>query len=100
MIEEKCKDCAALVVPFLNRVDEHNCPLPETFWTGTCKKSLSGAGHGFYGSCYPDICEGAEGRNYVVGLNGETREYEYKFIGGNWVSYIRMNIQRLFMRKK
>ena len=68
MTPEKCKDCPALIYPYMFTVDKHNRKLPKELWIPTCRKNMSrGIERGMYGDCCPDICEGDDGRCYYNG---------------------------------
>ncbi len=77
MTPDKCKNCPALIYPYLYTVDSHMRKLPKEKWVATCSKNMAlGDVRGMYARCLPDICEGANGRRYYFDYINETTKYE------------------------
>lgn len=77
MTPEKCKNCPALIYPYIYTVDKHNRKLPKEDWEPTCSRNMAlGTMPGIYDICRPEICEGAYGRRYYL-------DYENKIIYDN-----------------
>lgn len=64
MTPDKCKNCQALIYPYIYTVDRNNRKLSEEYCVVTCSKNMTVAEHGIYESCHPEVCEGPEGRTY------------------------------------
>lgn len=83
--EDKCLNCSALVYPYIFTVDRHGRKLPKERWHKTCRKSIAKSTddmrlRGLYGECYPEGCEGPNGRNYRIELDIKTCSILIEFI--------------------
>lgn len=83
--EDKCLNCSALVYPYIFTIDMHGRKLPKERWHKTCRKSIADHRHewelrGIYGECYPEGCEGPNGRNYRIKLDLKTGSISIEFI--------------------
>ena len=75
MTPERCKNCPALIYPYIYTVDKHNHKLPEEEWMPTCSKNMAqGIERGMHDRCCPEICEGPNGRRYYVDYVNSTPE--------------------------
>ena len=73
MIDEKCKNCPELVIPYYNVYRKPNHKLPDELKTGTCKcnvSSIDRPGRGYYGDCSPSDCKGPGHHYYFTGHVG------------------------------
>ena len=69
MIDEKCKTCTELVVPYFGLCDRPQRKLPEELKVGTCKCNMdltNRMGEGYYGWCHPELCKGPGHPYYFV----------------------------------
>lgn len=76
MIDEKCKNCPELVIPYfgINRTTP-NRELPEELKMGTCKCNmdlLDRKDEGYCGYCHPNECNGA-GHTYYFDYNNDIK---------------------------
>lgn len=72
MIDEKCKHCPELVVPYFGLYDRPQPRLPEELKDGTCRCNqdlFNRMKEGYYGWCHPDLCKGP-GHPYRFVYNG------------------------------
>lgn len=77
MTPDKCKNCPALIYPYVYTVDAHMRKLPKEEWVATCSKNMAlGDRSGMYDRCLPEICEGANGRRYYFDYINKTTNYE------------------------
>ena len=80
MIEEKCKNCPELVIPYFVIGRTPNSQLPEELKIGTCKCNMDlvdRRARGYYGFCHPDECKGPGHRYY---FNYDMPNRDIKFI--------------------
>jgi len=80
MINEKCKNCPELVIPYFGVYRKPNPELPEELKIGTCKCNMDAfnrKGEGYYGFCHPDECKGPGHRYY---FNYDMPNRDIKFI--------------------
>ena len=70
MIDEKCKDCHELVIPYFSIFKRPNHRLSDELKTGTCKcniDSYNRQSSGYCGWYHPDKCKGPGHRYYFEG---------------------------------
>ena len=83
MIDDKCKNCKELVIPYLSGGVKSNSKLPKEYVYGTCLcnvDAINRVGRGYYGWCHPDICRGSC-HHYYFDYN--TPNNDIKFIDLN-----------------
>ena len=76
MIDEKCKHCSELVIPYFGLFSKSQLKLPDDLKEGTCKCNmdlLNRMKEGYYGWCHPDLCKGPEHR-YTFNYNTPNRD--------------------------
>ena len=76
MIDEKCKHCSALVIPYFGISNKPQSKLPEDLKEGTCRCNVDAfdrLGRGYYGWCHPDLCKGPE-HKYIFDHNTSNRD--------------------------
>lgn len=82
MINEKCKNCPELVIPYSVLFAKPNPSMPEEYKIGTCRcnvDSLNRKNRGYCGWCHSDECHGKGHRYYFEHI----KKYPYmeiKFI--------------------
>lgn len=79
MIEDKCKNCMALVIPHFSIWNTPNRKLPKDDKDGTCRcnvDAIDRLGRGYYGWCHPDKCRGAE-HHYYFDYNTPNRDIKF-----------------------
>lgn len=70
-IDDVCKSCKYLVVPWIAWHDKLNRPTHAAY--GTCPLNMRRPGRGFYGKCEPGLCN--SGLKYYYGnRRSETEE--------------------------
>lgn len=80
MIDDKCKNCKELVIPYLTMWNKPNPKLSKEDVDGTCRCNVDAVnrlGRGYYGWCRPDLCRGS-GHHYYFDYN--TPNNDIKFI--------------------
>ena len=76
MIDEKCKTCPELVVPYFALFAKPQPKLPDELKEGTCRCNMdliNRMKEGYYGWCHPDLCKGTGHPYYFVG-HGKNRD--------------------------
>lgn len=67
MIDEKCKNCEELVIPYFSLWNKSNYKVYEEYMIGTCRCNVDAVnrkGDGYYGWCHPSECHGPRHRYY------------------------------------
>ena len=75
MIDEKCKNCPELVIPYFGFHGKPNRELPKELKIGTCKCNIDLSDRkdeGYYGYCHPNECNGA-GHKYYFDYNNDIK---------------------------
>lgn len=76
MIDEKCKHCSALIIPYFGIFYKPQSKLPYDSKVGTCRCNVDvfdRLDEGYYGECHPDLCKGPEHR-YIFDYNTPNRD--------------------------
>lgn len=76
MIDEKCKHCSALIIPYFGIFNNPQSKLSDDLKEGTCKCNMdlrNRMKEGYYGWCHPDLCNGPE-HKYIFDHNMANRK--------------------------
>lgn len=76
MIDEKCKHCPELVIPYFSGFSKPQSKLPEDLKVGTCGCNVDAfdrLDRGYYGWCHQDLCKGPK-HHYIFDYNTPNRE--------------------------